>query len=258
MRNLIADTIYKIKDERIRPEPRWKYLAKKYSAWLSFFAAALFAAALFSVIYFLLTQLDWDLSATMRSFPIFYYLSLVPYLWIIPLIAIVFLAFFALRKTERGYRYNFLKVVAAVFGIILAFGTMTTLAGFGGKINGAMVHGFPGYGRLVATKESQWSQPEKGLLAGTIDSVSKNSVDLQDLSGKDWQIQIGNNTLVRPSVSLESGEMIKIIGQAQNSQSFKADEIRPWQGKGLLNGNRGAKSGNTNIQGGPKEMMNGR
>ncbi|MFA5871557.1 MAG: hypothetical protein WC858_02435 [Parcubacteria group bacterium] len=258
MRNIIADTIKKIKDERIRPEPRWKYLAKKYSAWLSFFAVALFGAAVSSVVYFLLSQLDWDLSAAMPSFPLSYYLSLIPYLWIVPFIVIVFLAFFALRKTEQGYRYNFLKIIAAALGIILAFGTLTTLAGFGGKINGAMMHDFPGYDRLITTKESQWSQPEIGLLAGTINSVSENSVELQDLSGKDWQILIDEKTVVRPSVRLESGKMIKTIGQAQNNQTFKADEIRPWQGKGPMNGNMGAKSEDGNNPDGPKGMMNGR
>jgi hypothetical protein len=258
MRNIIADTIQKIKGENIRPEPRWKYLTKKYSAWLSFFAVALFGAAFFSVVYFLITQLDWDLHAAMHRYSIFYDLSLVPYLWIIPLVILVFFAFFSLRKTENGYRYNFLKVVVAALGIILVLGVLTTLAGFGGKINGAMMHGFPGYGRLVATKESQWSQPEKGLLAGTINSVSDNSVDLQDLSGKDWQIKIDENTVVRPSVSLESGEMIKTIGQAQNNQNFKADEIRPWQGMGQMKRNMGARSINANNPGGPRGMMNGR
>ena len=52
MKNLIAETIEKIKKENVRPEPRWKYLAKKYSVWMSFFAVALIAAAVFSVVIF--------------------------------------------------------------------------------------------------------------------------------------------------------------------------------------------------------------
>jgi hypothetical protein len=116
----------------------------------------------------------------------------------------------------------------------LVFGFLTALAGFGGKMNGAMTRGFPGYGKLVTTKESQWSQPEIGLLAGTINSVSGNSIDLRDLLGKEWQINIDEKTVVRPMANLESGAMIKAIGQQKDTHSFKADEIRPWQGKGLM------------------------
>lgn len=255
MRSIIADTIGKIKEKNIRPEPRWKYLAKKYSVWLSFFAVALFGAAVFSVAYFLVSQLDWDLPAAHR-FSFFYYLSLVPFLWLVPFAALALLAFFSLRKTENGYRYDFWKIAAAALGTILLFGLLATHAGFGGKMNGAMVHGFSGYGRLVATKESQWSQPEKGLLAGTINSVSEDSIDLRDFSGKDWQILINDKTVVRPMANLESGEMIKAIGQAEKSRTFKADEIRPWQGRGQIRRDADAKS--SNNLGGPRGMTNGK
>jgi len=258
MRSIIADTIEKIKKEKIQPEPRWKYLAKKYSVWLSFFAAAVFAAAALSVAYFLISQLDWDIYAAMHRLSFFYYLSLVPYIWIIPLAVLGFFSFFSLRKTENGYRYNFLKMVAVALGMILLFGILTSWAGFGRRINGAMLHGFSGYGRLVATKESQWSQPEKGLLAGTINSVSENSFDLRDLSGKDWQILIDEKTVVRPSVTLESGEMIKTIGQVKNDQIFKADEIRPWQGRGQMRRDAGAKLENTNNSGWSRGMAKGK
>jgi len=251
MRNIIAETIGKIKEKNIRPEPRWKYLAKKYSVWISFFVVAFFAAAVFSVAYFLVSQLDWDLSAAAHRYSVFYYLSLVPYLWAAPLVILVFLAFFSLRKTESGYRYDFWKIAASALGVILVFGFLAASAGFGRKMNGVMMNDFPGYGRLVATKESQWSQPEKGLLAGTVNSVSANSFDLQDFSGKDWQILIDEKTVVRPSARLESGETIKAIGQTENNQTFKADEIRPWQGKGQM-------SGNAKNSGGLKRTMNGR
>jgi len=126
------------------------------------------------------------------------------------------------------------------------------LAGFGGKMNGAMTRGFPGYGKLVATKESQWSQPEKGLLAGTINFVSGNSIDLRDFSGKDWKINIDEKTIVRPSASLESGKMIKAIGQTESNQVFRANEIRPWQGKGQMKKSGGAGSGNAKHPESPK------
>jgi hypothetical protein len=254
MKNLIADTIEKIKDKNIRPEPRWKHLAKKYSTWLPFFAAVLFGAAAFSAAYFLVSQLDWDLYAAVHRYSFFYFLSLIPYIWIIPFAILVFFAFFGLRKTENGYKYNFLKIVLLVLGLLIVFGGAMAFSGFGGKMNMAMTRGFSSYGKLVVTKESQWSQPKKGLLAGTINSVSKNSIDLRDLAGNEWQVAYDNSTVVRPAARLESGEMIKTIGQETGSQTFKANEIRPWQGKGQMKKKNGV--GSANDQGGPKGQMN--
>ena len=234
MKNLIADTIEKIKEKNIRPEPRWKYLAKKYSNWLPFFAAVLFGAAAFSAAYFLVSELDWDLYVAVHRYSLFYYLSLIPYIWIMPFAILVFFSFFGLRKTENGYKYSFLKIILLVLGSLIVFGGAMAFSGLGGKINRMALRGFPGYGKLIVTKEAQWSQPEKGLLAGVIDSVSKNSIGLRDFAGEKWQVAYGDDMVVRPSVNLKSGEMIKAIGRKEGSQAFHASEIRPWQGNGQM------------------------
>jgi len=258
MKNIIEDTIGRIRKENIHPEPRWRYLAKKYSTWIFFAAVLLIGAAMLAVSYFIATQLDWDLYRAAHRNPIFYSFSILPYFWIIPFAALAFLAFFNLRKTETGYRYDFSRMIMFVFGSLVMAGFLMATFGFGGKINTSAARFFPGYGKFVTTKESQWSQPENGFLAGTINSVSEYTIDLQDLTGKEWQIDYNKNTDIRPSVTLESGEMIKTIGQKENERTFRASEIRPWQGKGQERGGGGRESGNMNGPGGSRGMMNGR
>jgi hypothetical protein len=243
MKSIIADTIEKIKEENIRPESRWKYLAKKYSVWLSFFVVAFVGAAAFSAADFLVSQLDWDVYPAMHRGSIFFFLSFLPYFWIVPIVVLAILAFFSLRRTENGYRYNFLKITLVVLGSLIVLGSALASFGFGRKMNGAAIREFPGYGQLVTTKESQWSQPEIGLLAGTVNGISKNSIDLRDFSGKEWQVAYDENTIVRPAVDFESGEMIKTIGQKTGGQTFKASEIRPWQGNGQMKKKNGQMNG---------------
>jgi hypothetical protein len=243
MKNLIAETIEKIKEKNIRPEPRWKHLVKKYSTWLLFFSAVLFGAAAFSAAYFLVSELDWDLYVAVHRYSFFYYLSLVPYIWIMPFAILAVFSFFGLRKTENGYKYSFLKIILLVLGLLIVLGGAMAFSGLGGKMNMAMTREFSGYGKLVTTKESQWSQPENGLLAGTVNSVSKNSIDLRDLSGKEWQVAYDENTVVRSAVNLASGEMIKTIGQETGGQTFKANEIRPWHGNGQMKKKNGQMNG---------------
>lgn len=92
----------------------------------------------------------------------------------------------------------------------------------------------PYFMRHMTTKETQWMQPEKGLLAGTILVIEKNQFQLQDLDGKKWMIGINGKTSIRPSVDFSVGQMVKIIGDKKEQGYFEATEIRPWVGKGMM------------------------
>lgn len=247
MKNLIQDTISKIEKQHIMPEARWKYLLKKYGLWALFGMIAFLTAVSFSAAYYDIFQLDWDLYRFLHQNAIIYFLSLVPYFWII--LAAVFgaAAFWEIRRTETGYRFSRPKIIIVILGAIFVFGFFASVFGFGGKISKELSK-VPFYGKqLVMTKESQWSQPEKGFLAGKITSVSENKLELNDLEGKNWNVQISEETSIKPSVDISKEETIKIIGTEQSGNNFKADEIRPWSGKGA-----GNRTGSQN-----RKIMNG-
>jgi hypothetical protein len=262
MKNIIQETIEKIKDQHIQPEPKWKYLAKKYGLWALFGAVVILAALAFSTASEIAGQLDWDLYRFSRQSRLLYFLSIVPYFWVV-LTALFFLAaFFEIRRTETGYRYSLAKISLVIIGGILVFGLAMTSFGLGGKLNGAMSKNFPIYGRHMMTRESQWMQPQKGFLAGIIQSVSEENLDLEDLNGGDWNISIDERTLIRPSANIAKGEMIKVIGQDKGNSVFEASEIRPWQGRGMMGGGKNSEKGSVrgmmNSQGQGKGMMRGR
>jgi hypothetical protein len=240
MENLIRDTIEKIEKQHIIPEPRWKYLLRKYGLWL-FFAGILIVAALsFSVILDNTLNLDWDLYSFTRQSKFIYFLSILPYFWIILIVIFLAAAFFEIRKTETGYRYSWPKILLITIGGIAIFGIAVSLFGFGGKLNSKLAKDIPFYSQhMMVTKESQWMQPAKGFLAGRIISASENKLEINDLNGKDWNINIDGNTLIKPSVNISKQEMIKIIGSKTNENNFKAKEIRPWSGQGMGNGRNG-------------------
>lgn len=244
MKNLIQDTIEKIKKQKISPEPKWKYLLKKYGLWSLFVIVLALTAISFSAAFDNSSNLDWDLYRFTRQNMAVYFLSIIPYFWIILVAFFLIAAFFEIRRTETGYRYSWLKISGTIVGGILIFGTFTTLLGFGGKFNSALAKNFPYCGwHLLVTKESQWMQPEKGFLAGTITSVSGNALEIDDLDGKDWNIEINEKTSIRPSVDVSQKEVIKIIGKKQDAKNFKADEIRPWIGSGTGKGANGRGGG---------------
>jgi hypothetical protein len=89
---------------------------------------------------------------------------------------------------------------------------------------------------MVVTKESQWMQPSSGFLSGDVISILGNELKIRDLNGKEWVVKLNNSSLVRPAVKMEIGQRIKMIGQIESGNIFIVSEIRPWMGKGMMNG----------------------
>lgn len=237
MKDLIKETVGKIKERKIRPQPRWKYLLKKYGVWFAFGVMVVMGAISFSVAFDLLSQLDWDLHRFLNRSAIIYSLSLLPYFWLILIGAFLMLAFFDLRKTETGYRYSWLKISLVSIGGIFALGFVFFLIGLGGQFNNVLVKDIPYYGKhMIMTKQSQWMQPSRGFLAGSLNTISNNKLEVTDLDGNKWNIILDEKTLIRPAVNMRQGERIKIIGIRKDVNNFQAIEIRPWMGQGMMNG----------------------
>lgn len=235
MKDLIENTISKIKSEHIKPEARWKFLIKKYGTWLAFALAVMLAAFSFGAGLNAVGQLDWDLYRYASNGPWFYLLSLVPYLWIILLAMLVTFAFIDFRSTQSGYKFSWLKVLLFSLGTSLIVGVLVFVSGLGSRFEN-MASSMPMYANHMMTKQTQWMQPHSGFLAGTLSSENADSFQLNDLNGKKWAITKSAGILIRPMVSMTKGEMIKIIGKQISSDQFEAQEIRPWMGQGMMSG----------------------
>jgi len=247
MKNLIQDTLGQIKKEHIAPEPRWKFLVRKFGAWAVLGVILLLGAAAIAIIYYLISQLDWEVPSFMHQSTFVYGLSVFPYIWVVLIGLVIVAAFFGVRKTETGYRYNSVRIATVAIGVVVVAGIALAASNFGGKMNNALVDEFPAYGHMVTTKQSQWSQPQNGLLSGTIEKVQGNSISLQDFQGKKWEVQIDSKTFIAPVVSIQPGEVIKLVGTDMGKSIFQVQEIRPWGGMGM--GNGGGGNGGTMMNG---------
>ena len=237
MDKLIKNTIEKIKQQHIVPEPRWKFLVRKYGMWALFAVMVFAGAASFATAYHLLASLDWDLYRFMHVSAFSYTLSIIPYVWLVFILLALAVAFIDVRKTQTGYRFSALKISALIIGGIILLGMGMSVLGIGRNINNIAAKKVPYYGsHMMTNKNSQWSQPEKGLIAGKINSVSEDDISLTDLEGEKWTVEIGKDVLIRPAVNIEPQEMVKVIGKKKDSSTFEAREIRPWMGRGMMNG----------------------
>ena len=226
MTELSDQTIKKIEEKNIKPKPRWCYACNNYFSWSAVVLLIVSGALILATIVFMVLTDDWDLYRYTGASPVRFFLMSVPYFWLILLALVLFLASLAFSFTKNGYHYQRILVVAGVFVVCLALGLILFSGGFGPKPH-ELLSNVPFYQNLVYFRENIWNDPDDGLLAGQILTVSdSNSFIIRDISGKIWQIE-ANNLSPASLLLIRPGVKVKMIGKEQGS-AFDAQEIRPW------------------------------
>jgi hypothetical protein len=219
--------INKIKEDKLEPLPRWRFTLKDTTAWTVFTVAAVFGALAFSVVLFSVQQAEFDLLGHMSHSWLEFLLALVPLVWIICLVVFLLSAIISIRNSKKGYKFPSLTLVGLCASISILLGTLFFLVGGGQWLENTFEDNVSIYESVQDRKTKLWSMPEDGYLSGTILRVAGNSMELEDFQKKTWTINIDDIDIV-PSVSLEKGEKIKIIGNMTSETTFLAEKIRPW------------------------------
>lgn len=204
-----------IKKKKIRPIPKWEFVAKNWLLWLAV------------VICFLVLTLGVALS-------IFGLVDNVmnPYFWIGVVALFWLLSYFLFRKTKKAYRLEKWQIIILIVGVsLVSAGTIYRL-GWAKEFDRSLAEKSYFYRQVAPEKINMWNRVEEGYLSGIIVAVkNKNEFSLKDFNGKTWKIN-GNDPVIRGQIEIKVGEEIKIIGQKIDEKSFEAKEIRPWVGSG--------------------------
>ncbi len=242
MKNISNEVLKKIKDNNIKPKPRWYFITKNYFIWSIFGISIILGSFAFSMILFIIKQLDWDIYHYIgESFLKTVFVSL-PYLWLIFLILFIGVAYYNFIHTKRGYRFKFISILLVSLIISITLGTGLYFNGFSEKLENVFLKKIPYYDRLVFSCEEQWMRPKRGLLAGTITEMGlpENSFIIKDLNNNQWEIEAGK-AIWKGKIAPEIDLKIKLIGKLIDDNNFEAMEIRPWQqgqGRFMMGGNR--------------------
>lgn len=230
-RSISQKVIERIRQEKISPKARWSFLLCRSAviAGLVFFAIA--GAVSLGIIFSIFSQFEVGKIVGRPHGLGILFLSL-PFVWIILLIFFAILAIVEFAKTRHGYKYK-TRYVGGIFliGIVMG-GALLYAFSFSDKVENYLSENFSVYNKIVRTPEKVWSQPEKGLISGEIveDKNEKEKFYLRDWNEEIWEVDY-SQALVRPRVKKEAGEKVKIIGEKEDEYSFKAQEIRPWNGR---------------------------
>ncbi len=210
--------IQKIKQENIKPKPKYFFIFKKVLTWILLTITTIFGSYAFAFLFLKLFFIDfkyWYFFSDSYDKFIFYNL---PLIWIALFIISLYLISYLFTKTSHGYRYSLF-----VIGIISIFVSMLLgifLAKYIANTD-SMMH------NLERERIERWHKPRSGLLLGEIILKEDKYLLLQDTHNKLWNIDI-ENILDDSKQVLEHDQPVSVIGMYKNDQYFTACQILPF------------------------------
>ena len=230
--------IESIKQQDLKPVPRWRFGLKKSLVWAGFVLAVLLGALAFSIILFSIQQADFSVVGHLSHSWLELFLGLLPIVWIVFLTMFLWVAFFSFRHSNRGYKMTAAKLVAYSAASSILLGTLFFIGGGAQQLERAFAIHVSLYESVQEKKVKLWSLPEDGYLSGQIEEVGPADFTLVDFQKKTWKVTY-LDAFIPPMVGLEQGETVKLIGKMTADGEFDAAEIRPWGGRGKRMRNRG-------------------
>lgn len=222
--------IERIREEEIKPTPKWFFWLKNSLIWISFLLAVIMGALAFSVILLAIQQTDFSIGSHIYHSKIEMLLGILPFIWLIFVIVFLGVAITSIRNSRRGYKFSAFKMVSISILLSVAIGTLFFLGGGSDQLEKAFELNVLSYKSIDERKAMVWSQPTAGYLAGKIIRNGDSNFVLEDFDKNEWNIEYEGAFIAR-IVLLEPGETVKILGKMTGQHEFRAEEIRPWGGK---------------------------
>lgn len=226
-KNLSQQVLETIKENIIKPRPRWHFLLKNYLVWFFGITSLLIGSVAFSVIIYMFLNNDWNVYKNINDSLLEFILVTLPNFWLLFLGLFIFITHYNIRHTKKGYRFKLSTIVLGSVCLSILLGTFFYNIGLGYTIDSALTDRLPIYRKFLNPRMMIWNQAENGLLVGMIINIDKeNNLRIIDFNKKEWQV-ITDQAIVMIEVELKNGMRIKIIGEMIDENSFKAYRIMP-------------------------------
>lgn len=218
----------KIKKEQIKPKSRWHFILKDSVVWIVFGLSIVLGALAFSIILHFWEINDWDAYYRINENFLAFIALTMPYFWLVCFLLFLGVAFYYLKNTKTGYRFEFAKIVTWNVGLSLILGSVLYSVGVGRQVEGEFAKRSPFYEDIRNKQEGVWQRPEQGVIVGKIIMIAENGemFELDDPRHIIWTVDASNAEYFQ-GFMIEEGYMVKVFGNSQGNNFFVAEEIRP-------------------------------
>ena len=228
-KDLTKDILGKIQKGVVKQTPKWVFVLK-YAAWWLLFAFALLCGAIASSIIFLMIfEINLEILPKFALGHLFNQMFRMLFWWLLSLGILIAIAFFGARRTRKGYKIPWFKMIAInlIFSLLGGLGIFA----FGGahRLEKRLVP------RMTEQHMKLVHQPENGVIAGQVQSLTGNTLLI--LFAPDeitWRVDITDvpeRQLNRLLLVLENEHKpnLKIMGEKDDTeeQAFIAEKFLP-------------------------------
>jgi hypothetical protein len=229
MKDIGKEVIEKIREEGVKPYPRWYFILKRSLVWALFAGAIVLGGMATGVAIFQIRYMEWDVHGLVEKSILQFLALALPYFWLGFLLFFAVIAYYHFRKTETGYKYGTLFAGGGIFLLSMLIGTLLAGTMVPEKLDTAFEENLSFYRWAEGCRHRIWMAPEKGFLAGEIQrEVSGEEIVLRDLFGVTWKVNI-KNAVFRDHAAPLPHQRIKLIGKMDRLGRFTATEARPFR-----------------------------
>ncbi|MFH0818567.1 MAG: hypothetical protein V1898_01070 [Patescibacteria group bacterium] len=228
--NNLADKISQaIKEQAIKPKPKWNFTIKEILIWLFIVICLLIIGLLMAVNWEIIYQQQVSL-LFQKSHDYLMLLKTVPYFWLLLCLGLAIFTYYEFCHTKSGYKINFIYFVSGIMSLTLILSGIFYFAGVGELVE-AKLEQQESYHYVVMVPKKNWSQPELGILGGKIIDIKNPYFILNDWNEENWLIKVYPDTIIKPNNLIMKGEYVRLLGEIEDEHSFKAIIIMPWYQK---------------------------
>ena len=184
-----------------------------------------------SVIIRIISGAEWDVVRRAGGGHIKSFMLVLPYIWLVLLGLIMFVANKLFIKTKKGYRYKPVFVVMVSIFISLVLGVALYFVGAGHAVERGLMQNIGPYAKWQQKRDSMLVEPGRGVLVGKVIQISPGvNLIVIDFKSTKWTVDTTKAKFkndFKPQIDLSVG----VLGKKISKDIFEADRILPWQPK---------------------------
>ncbi len=217
-KQLESEVMAKIKSGQIKLRSKYIFLAEKLGLGSAFILSVLLAVLFFSLVLFYLRASDNLFYLSFGSVGLFAFLESFPYLLVISLIILIFVAGLIIKKSDITYQKPFGYLALALVGFILIAGVGLALTNIAEMVQRSSLSIRPMGMMLSPFGAGEASEGNRGV-AGRITEVG-NGYALVQTPNNITKLNITDDDIILPEV----GQFIVAVG-ARNKKEFNVEMI---------------------------------
>lgn len=241
MQNDLAQKVLeRIEEERLAPRPRWQFFIKNQLFWLLLGVSVFLSAAAAGAMLFAFANAGWEFRDVTHDGVTAYFLETIPFVWIVVLVGILFLAYENIRHTKTGYRYPASAVLAFILLGTVVGGMALYVTGVGGRVEEEIGLHLPLHRPMLMKQRVFWTNPSRGLLAGRVISFEPDFrlFRLRTFDGKEWTIN-GEALSSRSRDTVSRERLVRVVGipvdpASADGATFRSCFVLQWETIGFM------------------------